>query len=398
MLNRVALPRWAFVRPWTPDWGATLVALHGLYAVLFASWVLFKWAGAEHATAISDIAGAPSAFLAAALALWPAARREDRPAVTRAWRLLGLAFLTFGLGELMWLLLELVAHRTPFPSPADALYLAFYPLTLAGLMSLPARTRDGALRATFLLDAATVLVGGGMLIWFLVLQPASLTNYENRLTELLAVAYPLGDLLLLVGVGAVLYRRPDGSRRALSALLAVVCLFVIADTGFAALSLRGAYRSGDWPDAFWVVATALMSLAAWLQRRASAPAAQPRDTHEIGAVLLLPYLGVAAGCGLLLFVARHHWADTLGSVLFATLALIGVVLLRQVIALRENRRLLASGPRSPRSLPNKPSATRLPACPTAPGSATTSSAPAPAPPAMARCSPCSSSTWTSSRW
>ena len=65
-------------------------------------------------------------------------------------------------------------RATPFPSPATICYLAFYVLTLWGLLSFPLAPRTGIERATFWLDTGTVAVGGGMLVWHFVVHPLAM--------------------------------------------------------------------------------------------------------------------------------------------------------------------------------------------------------------------------------
>jgi hypothetical protein len=53
---------------------------------------------------------------------------------------------------------ELVG-RKPYPSVADALYVAFYPLMLCGLLVFPVARRAGE-RVRLGLDLAVVVIGG----------------------------------------------------------------------------------------------------------------------------------------------------------------------------------------------------------------------------------------------
>ena len=72
---------------------------------------------------------------------WPGARSAvaARPGgPTRAWRLLGLACLSWGCGQAAWTWYESVLGReVPFPSIADIGYLAFVPLAAAALLAFP---------------------------------------------------------------------------------------------------------------------------------------------------------------------------------------------------------------------------------------------------------------------
>ncbi|WP_250032419.1 GGDEF domain-containing protein [Paractinoplanes maris] len=123
--------------------------------------------------------------------------RLNRPARVLPWALLLIMTVAGGAGNVV-MSVYLFHGRVPFPSPADALWLACYPLLLAGLMLLVdglswRRDRAG------ILDTLMVTGGLGLGVWLLFLREliAPAMPLDARLV---AVAYPLADLLLLAGV------------------------------------------------------------------------------------------------------------------------------------------------------------------------------------------------------
>src|ERR1041384_1708492 len=54
----------------------------------------------------------------------------------KAWLLIGLAILAWGAAEVYWTVAIEDTPSAPYPSPADAGYLLFYPLAYAGLAML----------------------------------------------------------------------------------------------------------------------------------------------------------------------------------------------------------------------------------------------------------------------
>ena len=99
-----------------------------------------------------------------------------------------------------------------FPSPATICYLAFYVLTLWGLLVFPLAPRTGIERATFWLDSGTVAVGGGMLVWHFVVHPLAMANAQDSLQLGLTVLSPVLDMVLLVTVLTVVLRRLDSAQ------------------------------------------------------------------------------------------------------------------------------------------------------------------------------------------
>ena len=80
------------------------------------------------------------------------------------WRLSALGQLLFVAGDVLWVLYARVWHINPWPSWADVLYLAGYPVLGAGLWLL-LRSRTSARRLPAFLDAAIVSTAMGVLAW-----------------------------------------------------------------------------------------------------------------------------------------------------------------------------------------------------------------------------------------
>lgn len=273
------------------------------------------------------------------------------------WRRLAIAFGCWCVGDLIWCVYEVVLHQEPFPSLADAGYLAFYPCAAWALLSFPSGTRRRSDWMKLGLDALTVLLCAAMGIWYLVVGPTVHAHESGGLAMVLSVAYPIGDLLLLFGVIVNLMRRSTAGDLALRILVGGVSSLVIADVAFARLSLAGEYAGGV-PDAFWAAAWCLFFLAATAARRANDEAAaagpQRSDGHPSLAGLgrnhprpneqqlaRLPYLAVALAYGLLLFVGRRAAVYPLDGLILGAAAVTAVVLVRQVSMISENGRLMS---------------------------------------------------------
>src|SRR3954454_14570238 len=97
--------------------------------------------------------------------------RMHRPAHPAAWWLLaaGLAIYIFG-GTVADVRALLLGPDAPYPSLADALYAAIYPIGGAGLMLL-VRHRTGGRDRGSMLDALTLTVAVGLLSWIFLIEP-----------------------------------------------------------------------------------------------------------------------------------------------------------------------------------------------------------------------------------
>ena len=96
--------------------------------------------------------------------------------------------------------------------------------------------------------------------------------HREPLEIALSVAYPVGDLVVLFGLLAILARGiGETPTRAVVCLVVGVTCFLAADLSFGYLSLHHQYRAGDWPDTLWLAASLLVVVAAWPARGRRAP-------------------------------------------------------------------------------------------------------------------------------
>ena len=316
--------------------GAALCA----YTALYASWTWFHFWG--DATVVSDIAPLPIGVTATALAFWASRAGDLSPRRRRAWRWIGLGCASWVVADSLWLYLELIAGSSPFPSVADGFYLAFYPLVFVGLMLLAVRQQGAKERVALALDLATVMLATLMVEWYLVAEPTVRSADSSLLSEALALAYPVGDVILILGVARLLLRRRAGAedRMTLALLAAGMVMLALADIVYAHLDLTGEYTAGTLPDALWVMGMLGIALAALAQRVST----QARDTaidHGMrSGVSKLPYFAVVVGLVLVLWESTSDVDGQLMVLVLGALALTVVVVARQVTVLRENERLV----------------------------------------------------------
>ena len=91
--------------------------------------------------------------------------RLHNPVPSPPWYLLALGLLTFVVGDIIWTFYEIVLRvQSPFPSVADAFYLAAPPCMATGLWLMLRERALGRARATFI-DASIVATVVGMILW-----------------------------------------------------------------------------------------------------------------------------------------------------------------------------------------------------------------------------------------
>ncbi len=347
--DRVAAAGASLVRRVVQPAGGWTLATALLLLAVYGLWQVFRWGGREHQALIGDLAFVPVNGTASILA-WRASRRTDLGQQTsRAWRLLSAALAVYLLGDVLQLVYENVLHERAYPTWADAAYLAFYVLASCGLLSFPSRSpgrqRSRAERLRLLLDMGAVFIGGAVLIWYTALGPAVKSGPHFDLFNLVTYAYPVGDLLLLFGVLAVLWRGvPQPSVLPLRIFAVGMLVFIAADLTYDYITVHSTYLGGDPVDMLWMTAVTIVSLAAASQARtrpgggtAAVPPWPAEDRPS-----LVPYLALVASFALVAVIGLRSVAfDPLGGILLGALLLTLLVTTRQYMALRDYGRLAA---------------------------------------------------------
>lgn len=330
-------------RDWLSDPGGKATAALGLLAVLFLAWQVFGWGGPAYETWIGDAAFLPVSITAAVLA-WRAAKHPSIDGRTgRAWRIVAVAFFFYWLGDVIFTLEENIGS-SPYPSWADAAYLLFYVALLWGVLTFPTAPRTKSDRTKMWLDTGTVVLGAFMILWYFALGPTARASGSTPLESIVSLAYPIGDLVLVLAITRILLGDPPRAlRHALGILAGGLILFVIADVAFAHLSFTESYSGGDWPDSLWMVAQVLMAVAAQYQwwHRSRRTADQAIDRSKTRTFSPLPYLAVFASFSLLAVVGWHEAAYPLGGLMLGALGVTALVVSRQIAALRENLALMS---------------------------------------------------------
>jgi len=216
----------------------------------------------------------------------------------KAWLALAIGIGFYTAGDLYYTLFLENSASIPTPSPADAGYLLFYPLTYVALARLVgAHVRD--VHANVWLDGA---IGGLTLAAVgsaLVLEPVIHATHGATASVATNLAYPIGDLLLIVfvfGVFALTGWRPG---RAWLLILLGLGITAVADSIYLFRVAEGTYHDGSFLDALWPLGLSLLAFAAW-----SPP--KPRERNPLAriAVMVVPcFFGAVA---LLLLIRGNY--------------------------------------------------------------------------------------------
>ncbi|MEU3479549.1 aminotransferase class I/II-fold pyridoxal phosphate-dependent enzyme [Streptomyces sp. NPDC033754] len=221
-----------------------------------------------------------------------------RPARRWPWLVLAAANFAFVAGDTAYNALEGFFGQTrPFPSVADALYLATYPLFALGLFGF-IRYRAAGRDLAVVLDALILTSGLALLSWVNLITPLARSEEMTWTEKAISIAYPLGDVLMLAMLARLLV--PGGLRsRSVQLLTLGTCGILASDVIYGTLQLKGTWQVGTPFDLGWVVFFTAWGLAALhpsmtgLTERAPEPApriAERRLALLAGASLVAPAL------------------------------------------------------------------------------------------------------------
>ena len=305
--------------------------------VLYILRGIYGWGGARWGAFASDLSFVPIYTLAIVVCVRAASRsRPGSRRIAWSWRLIGGALISYWAGNLLQACYEFPGRALPFPSATDALYLAFYPLFFAGLLCFPTASMRG-LRRQLVLDGAIVTLGGAGILWYFVLGP-TVTGLQHTgvLPALVTVAYPCGDLILIVGLVYLLLS--GGDRRShlpLRLLAAGMACYVLSDSVYAWQQANTAYAGGSLTDYGYFVATCLFVFAACAQ---TVPKATRLEAVRLlrGWTIALSYVAVGAVLAVMVYEesGRPFFPELSMAILGGTLA--GLL----VVRLNFTRRLL----------------------------------------------------------
>ena len=211
------------------------------------------------------------AYAASAAVCWARACRAS--SYRRSWVVLALGLSLYGTGNIVWTVLVRTQDPAPFPSVADAFWLAFHP---AAFVALGLIIRDVApnLPVSVWLDG---VIGGLAASSFAAafVGPILTVTGCDPAAVITTLAYVVLDFLQLLVVAAVLTLFSWRPPQEVWFLVAGLVLFMAADAAYAFATAAETYQPGGLTDALWVLATVAVALAPGRAERARGVALPP---------------------------------------------------------------------------------------------------------------------------
>ncbi len=249
-----------------------------------------------------------------------------------AWLAMGAGLLCWSLGELYFTLFIEGAGEASGISPADVLYLAMYPCMYVAL-TLLVGSHLHELRVSMWLDGLIAGLAAATLAAAVVLPPIMDSATGDVASVVVSLAYPIGDILLLVFTIGALGMTGWRPGRVWLLIAASMLLSAIADSTYVYQSATGTYAANTWLESLWPAAAVLLAVAAWTPWPRTM-----RKRIEDWRLVMVPALSLLAALGVFVYGNLHRQL-TLPALILA-IATVLAVCARLMLTVRENLTML----------------------------------------------------------
>lgn len=262
-----------------------------------------------------------------------------------AWFMFSLGALSHVLAEGTLLYIGLGSQADPVSRTANLFSVLYYPLTMIGLLIFPLVFVPRKERGILWLDLAIVIMFFAMVLWYFLLA-APILSADQTTSQYFAIVYAVGDYLILAAIIALIQRDLTRAARWILGFMALAIISAaVADSLFAYYELMHIPYLMAYLNILWLSAAQFQMLAAARQIASGPdmlndpPARFSPFRHLFS--LALPYLAIIIGLALLAITiyANPVLNARSAGLLVGAYSLVGLVLLRQYVVLRENVRL-----------------------------------------------------------
>jgi diguanylate cyclase (GGDEF)-like protein len=299
--------------------------LIGGFLIVYLGFLVFRRPG-EHSTLLDGWLVAGFEIFASVLCLARGLLWRRGRGVALA---LGAALLSWSVGDVALTTESLGGATPPTPSVADVFYLAFFPLAYVAVL-LFMRGEVRRLTTPSWLDSAVAGLGAAAVCSAFAFHHVVQLAGEGALAVATHLAYPIGDVLLLVLVVAGTAMLSGRSKAPWLLLGGGIALNVVGDTFNLFGSTAGATHVGSAVNGIaWPTAILMMSIAVWMRPGYTDPLVLQKPPGFV-----LPGVAAVSGLAILVIGTLRHVDPVAVGLATAALAVVGIRLAVSVRGLR----------------------------------------------------------------
>ena len=250
-----------------------------------------------------------------------------------AWLMLGLFVLLFAAGNALWIVYAEAPGSTPILSLADAMYLVALLPGVVGLAIYPVLRGVAGRWRPLVLDALVLVLAVFSLSQTVALGEVFVDAGTGTEAVMLTL-YPVTDILLMSLAVVVLLRSVGPPRTDVVLIALAFAIYLVTDSGFAVMAVRGQDAVGTWVELGYLVAPLPLAGAALVVALTPTPTRVARLNLSGLAAPLLPDLTALLALGLIFALVPE---DNVSRVI--AVALLLAVGLRQLAQTASGRNL-----------------------------------------------------------
>ncbi len=259
-----------------------------------------------------------------------------------AWRMIGTGMIIAALGVLTVALLSELAPPIPTYGPPDLIFVFAYAIVISGFAIMPQVGSVLGNRVRVMLDGFIGAISMATLIW-VVFYPALESHLQSATAweRFAGVAYPLLDVSMVVVAMIVTIRRSNFRFDPRIVLFGVgMVAHAFADLSLLTSGIGENFADAEPNFAMFLVAVFIYLTVASIIRHKPKPR-EYADRRQSLWAMLAPYGVTVLAIGIIARrMAESGISDSIAVLLWIGLLLVGLVVVRQAVALREYRRLV----------------------------------------------------------
>jgi signal transduction histidine kinase len=311
-----------------------------VFLVIAVAIVVVAVGDAETSAAVGSV-GVFAGLTTAGFVFIRKARKVDEDE-RRAWTLVGIGLIIAAMGLVVLALQVIITGDAPTFGPIDLFFLAGYGLTIIGFALLPHSAGHPLQRARIILDGLIGAISIAALFWVLVLSGIVTGLAQAPIWHrVIGSMYPILDLGVVVVVMIAIVRRSSYRFDPRLVLFALAMLLqTVGDVSFLFTGVGSSFAEAEPLYGVFLLAAAAFLATALIVDIEPEPRHYADRTTPLWSVLA-PYTAAIA----MLFVLVSRMADSnldTGDrlLLIATFMVAILVIIRQALAIRENRVLI----------------------------------------------------------
>ncbi len=200
--------------------------------------------------------------------------KKKKPENYKGWLFISISSMLWAGGSLIFLLIEVVFRKPPYPSVPDFFFIAFYPMMIIGFLKLPANIIEKSDKPYYYYDMLAVTFAFSVIIWKYSLSASyDSMNLTPTFALIFSFVYSILDIALLYVIHSVLIRRKLYKMAFKPIVVLIVgCFFLIfSDLMQSYIETFTNFTSGTSADIGWCIFAAFAGVAGALQLKEVSP-------------------------------------------------------------------------------------------------------------------------------